>query len=71
MAFFAGIEMAYYSANRMGLEVKKRKGEASSVLLSKFIDTPASFLGTTLIGFHIFLVFLTLQLSTVMRPVWK
>jgi putative hemolysin len=71
MAFFAGIEMAYYSANRMGLEVKKKKGTASSALLSKFIDTPASFLGTTLIGFHIFLVFLTLQLSTVMRPVWK
>jgi putative hemolysin len=70
MAFFAGIEMAYYSANRLSLEVKKKKGEKISQLVSKFIDSPAKFLGTTLIGFNIFLVFLILQLSTVMRPVW-
>jgi CBS domain containing-hemolysin-like protein len=70
MAFFAGVEMAYYSANRLSLEVKRKKNSYATELVSHFIDSPARFLGTTLIGFHIFLVFLILQMSTVMRPLW-
>jgi putative hemolysin len=70
MAFFAGIEMAYYSANRMGFEVKKKKGGTITTLLTKFFDTPARFLGTTLVGFHIFLVLLIIKFSSVMDPFW-
>lgn len=70
MAFFAGIEMAFYSANRLSLEVKKKQGGSSMQILSRFIDSPARFLGTTLIGFNIFLVFFSLQISTMMSPVW-
>lgn len=70
MAFFAGIEMAFYSANRLSLEVKKKQGGSSMHILSRFIDSPARFLGTTMIGFIIFLVFFSLQISTVMSPVW-
>lgn len=71
MAFFAGIEMAYYSANRLSLELKKKQGGANAQRLTKFIDSPAKFLGTTLIGYTIFLVFLGLQFSVVMRPIWS
>lgn len=71
MAFFAGIEMAFYSANRLSIEIKKKQGGSSMQILSKFVDSPARFLGTTLIGFTLFLVFLGLQISTVMSPVWK
>lgn len=71
MGFFAGIEMAFYSANRLSLEIKKKHGTTSSKILSRFVESPARFLGTTLIGFNIFLVFLGLQLSTVMRPIWN
>jgi putative hemolysin len=71
MGFFAGMEMAFYSANRLSIEIKKKQGSSSVQLLSKFVEAPARFLGTTLIGFNIFLVFLGLQISTVMRPVWK
>ena len=70
MAFFAGIEMAFYSANRLSLEVKKKQGGSSMLILSRFIESPAKFLGTTLIGFHLFLVFFSLQISTFMSPVW-
>ncbi len=71
MGFFAGIEMAYYSANRLSIEIKKKQGGSSIQLVSKFVDSPAKFIGTTLTGFTIFLVFLGLQISTVMRPIWK
>lgn len=71
MAFFAGIEMAFYSANRLSLELKKKQGGGSMQILSRFIESPAKFLGTTLIGFNVFLIFFSLQISTVMSPVWN
>jgi CBS domain containing-hemolysin-like protein len=71
MGFFAGIEMAFYSANRLSIEIKKKQGNARSNILSTFIDSPAKFLGSTLIGFNLLLVFLGLQITTVMRPLWR
>jgi putative hemolysin len=71
MAFFAGIEMAFYSANRLSLEIKKKESRSAMHILDRFIESPARFLGTTLIGFNLFLVFLGLQISAVMRPLWN
>jgi CBS domain containing-hemolysin-like protein len=71
MGFFAGIEMAFYSANRLSIEIKKKQGGAAGKILAEFVDSPARFLGTTLIGFNIFLVFLGLQISTVLEPIWN
>lgn len=70
MGFFAGIEMAFYSANRLSIEIKKKQGGTSGEILGRFVESPARFLGTTLIGFNIFLVFLGLQISNVLRPMW-
>src|SRR5215470_7088130 len=71
MGFFAGIEMAFYSANRLGIELKKKQGTTSGKLLAQFTESPIRFLGTTLVGFNIFLVFFSLQVSTVMKPAWN
>lgn len=71
LGFFSGIEMAFYSANRLGLEIKKKQGGKAVELLSSFFASPARYLGTTLVGFSFFLVLLVLQLNTVMRPVWS
>jgi putative hemolysin len=71
MGFFAGIEMAFYSANRLSIEIKKKQGGSSLQILSGFVESPAKFLGATLVGFNIFLVFLGLQISSVMAPVWR
>ena len=70
MGFFAGIEMAFYSANRLGIELKKKQGTTAGRLLGQFTESPVRFLGTTLIGFNIFLIFFSLEVSTVMRPAW-
>lgn len=71
MGFFAGIEMAFYSSNRLSFEIKKKQGGRSIQIISRFFETPARFLGTTLIGYTIFLVFLGLQFSHVMKPIWN
>jgi len=70
MGFFAGIEMAFYSANRLSVELKKKQSGATGELLAKFVDSPASFLGMTLVGFTIFMVFFSLQVDNVMKPAW-
>lgn len=70
MGFFAGIEMAFYSANRLSIGLKKKQGGMTGQMLSRFVESPARFLGTTLIGFNIFLVFFSLQVSDVLRPMW-
>jgi CBS domain containing-hemolysin-like protein len=71
MGFFAGIEMAFYSANRLSIEIKKKQGGLSTQIISRFYQWPARFLGTTLIGYTVFLVFLGLQFSHVMHPIWN
>jgi putative hemolysin len=71
MGFFSGVEMAFYSANRLGIELKKKQGTTSGKLLAQFTESPVRFLGTTLIGFNIFLIFFSLQMSRVMRPAWE
>jgi putative hemolysin len=72
MGFFAGIEMAFYSANRLTLEVRKKQGGMSGRILAQFVESPDHFLGTTLIGYNIFLIFFSLILSYVMEDlVWE
>src|SRR5947209_1595033 len=71
MGFFAGVEMAFYSANRFGIELKKKQGKQSAILLSRFIETPQLFLSTTLIGFTLFLVCFVLLFSVVTTPLWN
>lgn len=36
MGFFAGIEMAFYSANRLSLEIKRKKQERASKTVGTF-----------------------------------
>ncbi|MGE5519448.1 MAG: hemolysin family protein [Candidatus Dadabacteria bacterium] len=70
MGFFAGIEMAFHSVNRFGIELKKKQGKPGAILLSRFIENRELFLSTTIIGFTIFLVSFTLLFSAVTRPAW-
>jgi len=71
MGFFAGIEMAFYSANRFGIELKKKQGKQSAILLSRFIERPQLFLSCTLIGFTLFLVCFVLLFNVVTTPLWN
>ena len=71
MGFFAGIEMAFYSANRFGIELKKKQGRQSGIILSRYIENPQLFLSTTLVGFTLFLVSFILLFSVVTTPLWN
>jgi putative hemolysin len=71
MGFFAGVEMAFYSVNRFGIELRKKQGRSDAILLSKYFENPELFLGTMLIGFTIFLVSFALLFTTITTPLWN
>lgn len=71
LALFAGLEIAFISANKLNIELKKKQGRRSGIILSRFMDNPARFIGTTLIGFNIVLVVYGLLWSDVVEPVWN
>lgn len=54
--FFSGIEIAYISANRLRIELEKKKGTRRGRILAQLIEKPSQFLGTTLVGNNIVLI---------------
>lgn len=56
IGFFAGYEIAFVSANRLSIELKKKQGKKSGLILANFMEHPAKFIGSCLIGLNIFLV---------------
>ncbi len=48
--FFAGMEAAFLTANRLNIELKKKQGMSDGILSSRFSDNPTSFIGTSVFG---------------------
>lgn len=73
IAYFSGIEIAFTSANRLNIELKKKQGSSSGVLLSSLFDNPSRFIGVNIVGFNFFLVIAILLGSTYwnMAIPWK
>ena len=71
MMFFAGIEMAFYSASRLNIELKRKQDTVKGNRLGRFIDTPAVFLGVAITGYIIALTIFVLLTAEVAAPVWK
>lgn len=67
IGFFAGMEIAFISANKLNIELRKKQGKFSGKILSEFMENPAEFIGTALVGVNVILVIfgaLTSQLTT-------
>jgi CBS domain containing-hemolysin-like protein len=71
MGLFAGMEMAFFSVNKLVVELKRKQGKAGATLLSRFVQAPVYFVGTTLIGYTLFLVFFVLLFNKVTQPLWN
>jgi putative hemolysin len=69
-ALFSGSEIAFVSANKLRIELKKNKGSRRGAILAHFYEKPADFLGTMLVGNNIALVIFTTMLSKVLEPLF-
>lgn len=71
IGFFAGYEIAFVTANRLSIELKKKQGKRSGIILAKFIESPARFIGTCLIGVNLFLVIYGLLFDELLKAgIW-
>ena len=62
-ALFSGSEIAYVSANKLRVELKKKRGTRRSRILADWFDRPADFMSTMLVGNNIALVAFTTLIS--------
>lgn len=58
--FFSGIEIAYFSADRLLIELEKKKDTGIGRILASYVERPSMFLATTLVGNNIVLVIFSL-----------
>lgn len=71
IGFFAGYEIAFVSVNRLSIELKKKQGKTSGIILGKFMEQPANFIGSCLVGLNIFLVIYGLLFSELLHPAFE
>jgi CBS domain containing-hemolysin-like protein len=67
-AFFSGSEIAFVSANKLNVEIKRTKGSRRGSILGQLFDNPAEFLGAMLVGNNIALVVFTYLMTQLMEP---
>ncbi len=67
-AFFSGMESAYLNCNRFRLELRQKQGQASALILGRFVRQTDEFLGTILIGNNLALVLYGMFLTPLLEP---
>ncbi|MCA0428846.1 MAG: hemolysin family protein [Bacteroidetes bacterium] len=67
-AFFAGMEIAFISANKLLIELKNKQGSLYAKILSPFVSNPSRFISTTLVGNNIGLVVYGIYMARVLDP---
>jgi CBS domain containing-hemolysin-like protein len=67
-AIFSGSEIAFISANKLRVELKKKRGSKRGLILAKFFENPSDFLSTMLVGNNVALVIFTSLMTLVLNP---
>ena len=69
-ALFSGSEIAFVSANKLRVELKKNRGSRRGAILAHFYEKPANFLGAMLVGNNISLVIFTSLMTAALSPIF-
>lgn len=67
-ALFSGTEIAFVSANKLLIELKRKRSERRGAILAKFFEKPADFLGAMLVGNNLAMVALTALAGALLTP---
>lgn len=70
--FFSGIETAFINVNRLSIELKKKQGRRSGIILSNFLEHPGKFISASVAGNVFFLTVFTLLVAwSLQTSLWK
>ncbi len=67
-AFFSGIEIAFFSSNKLKIEIDSQKGKLSAYIISFFLRNSSMFVTSLLIGNNIALVIFGIQTAAILDP---
>lgn len=70
IGFFAGIEIAFISANKLSIELSRKQGTKSGKVWGFYADRPTRFIGTTLVGINLVFVVYGLLVVDILSPMW-
>lgn len=70
IGFFSGIEIAFVSANKLSIELKRKQGTIAGRIWGEFADHPARFIGTTLVSINVVFVIYGLLIGDMLYPIW-
>lgn len=70
IGFFSGIEIAFVSANKLSIELKRKQGTIAGRIWGDFADHPARFIGTTLVSINVVFVIYGLLIGDMLYPIW-
>ncbi len=71
IGFFSGMEMAFISASRMAIELKKKQGKYSGRIWSSFLETPSRFMSASISLITFLLVIYGVYWTTTFKSIWK
>ncbi|WP_447640661.1 MULTISPECIES: hemolysin family protein [Chitinophagaceae] len=70
--FFAGMEIAFVTANKLNIELRKKQGKSSGIILSKYNEQPTNLVGALIAGMVLSFVVYALLFQELMRQtVWR
>lgn len=71
IGFLSGIQIAFLSANKLSIELSKKKGTISGKTWGRFSDAPSKFISTVIVALILILVIYGLLIGDMLYPVWK
>ena len=70
-AFFSGAEIAFITANKLGVEIERDKGTRRSKLITSFYNNPKQLLSTLVVGNSIILVLFAYCMTLLLDPLFE
>jgi len=66
-AFFSGMEIAFVSADKLKIEVDRKKGGLAAKIIHRFVDRPSKYIASMLLGNNVALVLYGLLMAQVLE----
>ncbi len=70
ITLFAGFEIAFVAASRLNIELRRKQGQLSGRIISRFMDKPGVYLGASLVLINTVLVVYGLLVTKATRPLF-